>query len=53
VNILADKALLLVHGEGGRRVERRHVKAAVRDTPAAAAASWLPRAWFHREASRA
>jgi len=54
VNILADKALLLVHGEGGRRVERRHVKAAVRDTPAAASPGWLPRAWFHRsEAFRA
>jgi len=54
VNILADKALLLVHGEGGRRVERRHVKAAVRDTPAAASPGWLPRTWFHRsEAFRA
>lgn len=35
VNILADKALLLVFGEGGRRVETRHVRAAVGDTPAA------------------
>lgn len=35
VNILADKALLLVFGEGGRRVEARHVRAAVDDTPAA------------------
>jgi MSHA biogenesis protein MshM len=35
VNILAHKALLLVFGEGGRRVERRHVRAAVEDTPSA------------------
>ena len=35
VNILAHKSLLLVYGEGGRQVERRHVRAAVEDTPAA------------------
>jgi MSHA biogenesis protein MshM len=37
VNILGDKSLMLVYGEGGRAVERRHVKAAVQDTPAASA----------------
>jgi MSHA biogenesis protein MshM len=33
VNILAHKALLLVYGEGGRCATRRHVRAAVADTP--------------------
>jgi len=44
VNILAHKALLLVYGEGGRQAERRHVRAAVEDTPAA---SWR---WWWRPA---
>ena len=46
VNILAHKALLLVFGEGGQRVERRHIIAAAGDTPAAAPAGrgWWP--WF-------
>ena len=35
VNILAHKALLLVYGEGGHEVQRRHVRAAARDTPSA------------------
>ncbi len=35
VNILAHKALLLVYGEGGERIEKRHVRAATLDTPAA------------------
>lgn len=35
VNILAHKSLLLLYGEGGRNVEKRHVDAAVLDTPAA------------------
>ena len=35
VNILMHKAMLLAYGEGGRVVERRHVRAAVEDTPAA------------------
>jgi MSHA biogenesis protein MshM len=49
VNILAHKSLLLVFGEGGNRVERRHVAAAVGDTPAAASArSWWPRLRFTR-----
>jgi MSHA biogenesis protein MshM len=45
VNILAHKALLLVYGEGGQHVQRRHVNAAAEDTPAAAAPSlwWWPR----------
>jgi MSHA biogenesis protein MshM len=45
VNILAHKALLLVFGEGAARVERRHVVAAIGDTPAAASAGrgWWPR----------
>lgn len=34
VNILGNKALMAAYGEGGRRVERRHVKAAERDTEA-------------------
>jgi MSHA biogenesis protein MshM len=45
VNILAHKALLLVFGEGGRSVERRHVRAAISDTPAAdrIGLAWWPR----------
>jgi MSHA biogenesis protein MshM len=52
VNILAHKALLLVYGEGGRRVERRHVREAVEDTPAAGrlAPSWWPLIRFGRAA---
>jgi MSHA biogenesis protein MshM len=42
VNILAHKAMLLVYGEGGHQVKRRHVTAAAEDTPAAEA----PRAWW-------
>jgi MSHA biogenesis protein MshM len=44
VNILAHKALLLAYGEGRAAVERRHVNAAVGDTPAAARARW----WWPR-----
>ena len=36
VNALAHKALLLVYGEGGWALEKRHVTAARLDTPAAA-----------------
>ena len=36
VNIIAHKALLLVYGEGAERIERRHVRCAALDTPAAA-----------------
>jgi MSHA biogenesis protein MshM len=45
VNILAHKAMLLVYGEGGQRVMRRHVRVAAEDTPAAASAYswWWPR----------
>lgn len=42
VNILAHKAMLLVFGEGGRCASRRHVQAALADTPAAVTA----RAWW-------
>ena len=52
VNILAHKSLLLVFGEGGGRVERSHVDAAVKDTPAAErlGRSWWPRFRFTRVA---
>jgi MSHA biogenesis protein MshM len=40
VNILAHKSLLLAYGEGARRAERRHVRAAVDDTPAASPPWW-------------
>jgi len=35
VNIIAAKAMMLAYGRGSRRVTRRHVKAAARDTLAA------------------
>ena len=44
VNILAHKSLLLVYGEGGSQVEKRHVRAAVNDTPASTTPWW----WFSR-----
>jgi MSHA biogenesis protein MshM len=40
VNILAHKALLLAYGEGVRRAERKQVRAAVEDTPAATTPWW-------------
>ena len=40
VNILAHKALLLAYGEGVRRAERKHVRAAVEDTPSASTPWW-------------
>ena len=40
VNILAHKSLLLAYGEGARRSERRHVRVAVDDTPAATTPWW-------------
>jgi MSHA biogenesis protein MshM len=42
INILTHKALLLVFGEGGRSIERRHIRAATSDTPAATP----PRRWW-------
>ena len=42
VNALAHKALLLVYGEGGWAVEKRHVQVARDDTPAAV----QPRPWW-------
>lgn len=51
-NILAHKALLLVYGEGGWTVERRHVRMARLDTPAAIQPRlWWP--WSRGLASRA
>jgi len=35
VNILMHKAMLLVYGEGGYAIERRHMDAAIADTPVA------------------
>ena len=40
VNILAHKALLLAYGEGARRAERKHVRAAIDDTPSATTPWW-------------
>ena len=40
VNILAHKALLLAYGEGVRRAEPKHVRAAVEDTPSASTPWW-------------
>jgi MSHA biogenesis protein MshM len=49
VNILAHKSLLLVFGEGTGQVERRHVAAAISDTPAASQArGWWPLRVFAR-----
>jgi MSHA biogenesis protein MshM len=50
VNILSHKALLLLYGDGGPRLERRHVQAAVLDTPAALQPRpwWLPRLGLSR-----
>jgi MSHA biogenesis protein MshM len=42
VNILAHKSMLLLYGEGGWAIEKRHVRAARLDTPAAV----QPRAWW-------
>lgn len=44
VNILAHKSLLVVYGEGSRTAEKRHVRAAVEDTPAASMRWWWSRA---------
>ena len=46
INILAHKSLLLVYGEGERRAERRHVRAAAEDTPSAR----YPRWWWWKPA---
>jgi MSHA biogenesis protein MshM len=42
VNVLSHKALLLVYGEGGWSIEKRHVRTARDDTPAAV----QPRPWW-------
>jgi MSHA biogenesis protein MshM len=44
VNILAHKALLSIYGEGARRVEARHMRNAVDDTPTASSPGW----WWMR-----
>lgn len=43
INILANKALMLVYGEGGRRVAKSHARAAIADTPSTygSATSWI------------
>ncbi len=52
VNILAHKSLLLAFGEGSATIERRHVRGAIGDTPAAAplARWWWPRLRMTRAA---
>ena len=47
VNILAHKALLVLFGEGGRQADKRHVRIAVEDTPAASWRWW----WWGRPGS--
>lgn len=42
VNVLSHKALFLLYGEDGRRLERRHIRAATLDTPSAT----QPRPWW-------
>jgi MSHA biogenesis protein MshM len=44
VNIIANKALLLVYGEGRQQVLVRHVRSAAADTPEARR-SWLVWGW--------
>ncbi len=50
INILMHKALLLVYGEGGGSVQRRHVRVAAQDTPAASSPEpwWWPRLTLRR-----
>jgi len=43
INVLMHKALLLAYGEGRWIVERKHVRIAISDTPAAAP---LARWWW-------
>jgi MSHA biogenesis protein MshM len=52
INILTHKALLLVFGEGGRAIERRHIRTATNDTPAATQLRpwWWPRPRLTRAA---
>ena len=40
VNVLAHKTMLLAYGEGAPQVTPRHVRAAIRDTPAARQTRW-------------
>lgn len=45
VNVLANKCLLAVFGEGGQMVRARHVRAAARDTEGAHRPAWV---WWSR-----
>jgi MSHA biogenesis protein MshM len=49
VNILAHKALLLVYGEGGREVQARHLRGAIKDT---SSAHRIRFPWFRPRARR-
>jgi MSHA biogenesis protein MshM len=51
VNILMHKAMLLAYGEGRRTIERRDLRAAAADTPAAQAGKWWWRLGFGRAAN--
>lgn len=52
INILSHKALFVLFGEDGTRLERRHIRAAVLDTPAAVQQRrWWP--WPRLKLSRA
>jgi len=42
VNILMHKSMLLAYGEASRSVEKRHLRGAIADTPAATP----PRRWW-------
>ncbi len=44
INLLADKSLLAAYAEGGRQVEKRHVKTACGELHADPAQNYLPRA---------
>lgn len=46
INILADKALLAAYSEGTHRIDRLHVKAAIRDSPFTRLASHRPKRWL-------
>lgn len=43
LNIIAHKAMLVAWGQGDQRIEKVHVKRAVRDTDSAVAIGWLGR----------
>ncbi len=43
INVLCHKALLSAYGKGARRIEKQHVKAAMRDTDGLPRMAWLTR----------